>query len=1015
MKNPRFTGHSARTALAAITSRRSPSARRIMEGSVFSAWRSLAALVLLAPLLDGSSQASTILWTSAGGSAWLTPANWGGVLPTAADIAQFGLNPTSNTTGVGINFNATTNAGTQSLGLRIEDVGAIEVASGRSNNLLIGNSSATAGAVGTLRLIGTTVNSIPNVVLRSEASGGNLTIQNTQSAGTQSMSVALANLTDNIVNIDGAGSITISSVVKDASTAAHLTLGGVGTGILTLSGVNTYTGGTTVATGQLRVSNATSATGTGAVLIGNNTGIATLSGIGTVTGLVTTATTGANVAHLAPGANLGITTFGAAGTLHLNGGLTIGAGTSLDFDIANTVAGTSDLVTLANTALTLGSTFTINYNLLTAGILETVNNYTLLSGASNALSLAGISITSLGLGAYTPTYSVSGGSLLVSFANVGAPTPNYFDTNGSTAGIGINGGTAVWDTTTPNWNPVVAGTGVAKTFDPTQTAYFGASGGGAAGTVTVDAGGVSANFGIEFDVTGYALTGGAITLGGTTPTITVLNSGDSAAISSILSGVSGLTKAGSGTLVLSGANDFTGTVSINGGTLSVDNDGNLGTATNPLVFGGGTLKATAAIAAARNISITAAGGGGSIDTGGFDSSTTGTTAINDSFTKAGAGDLLLSNNVTFGAGAALTVSGGSLTLGQAGGAVTMFAGATLNGNLIVKNGIRLNFNGAYTGTGQIQVQTTFASLANTGSSVVVTIGNNIVLNSLGTAGTFVTNLGPVSSGNITVNGVISGSSALNFAGGGSGGGTGTVTLNAQNTYSGATTINLAGANTTSTVKLGIDNALPVTTDLSFNTHGSASGATLDLNGHNQTVASLSYGNTNGLAAASKFIITNKGATDSVFTVAGATSPANAFKGTISDGATNKVTVVKGGANTLTLNGITAFSRLDVVGGILNLDAELTSAAGSTINVTPAAGTANLNISVSQTLAALNIGDGGVVTLVTPPPPAPEENLFAGVDVASGGGDAGLATVPEPGSGILLLSGIAALLGRRRRA
>lgn len=76
-----------------------------------------------------------------------------------------------------------------------------------------------------------------------------------------------------------------------------------------------------------------------------------------------------------------------------------------------------------------------------------------------------------------------------------------------------------------------------------------------------------------------------------------------------------------------------------------------------------------------------------------------------------------------------------------------------------------------------------------------------------------------------MNGVISGSADLNIAGGGPG----TLTLNAQNTYTGATTINLVGANSTSTVKLGFDNALPTTTALGFNTNGGASGATLDLN------------------------------------------------------------------------------------------------------------------------------------------------------------------------------------------
>src|SRR5437764_375565 len=57
--------------------------------------------------------AANVLFSAAAGQAWLTPGNWtGGAIPTGTDVAQFGANPTSGTAGVGINFNATTNAGT---------------------------------------------------------------------------------------------------------------------------------------------------------------------------------------------------------------------------------------------------------------------------------------------------------------------------------------------------------------------------------------------------------------------------------------------------------------------------------------------------------------------------------------------------------------------------------------------------------------------------------------------------------------------------------------------------------------------------------------------------------------------------------------------------------------------------------------------------------------------------------------------------------------------------------------
>ena len=63
-------------------------------------------------------------------------------------------------------------------------------------------------------------------------------------------------------------------------------------------------------------------------------------------------------------------------------------------------------------------------------------------------------------------------------------------------------------------------------------------------------------------------------------------------------------------------------------------------------------------------------------------------------------------------------------------------------------------------------------------------------------------------------------------------------LNKQNTYSGVTMFECRRA---WAVSLGTSNALPTTTDLIFAPiNGNSYQATLDLNGNNQTVASLSY-------------------------------------------------------------------------------------------------------------------------------------------------------------------------------
>lgn len=172
-------------------------------------------------------------------------------------------------------------------------------------------------------------------------------------------------------------------------------------------------------------------------------------------------------------------------------------------------------------------------------------------------------------------------------------------------------------------------------------------------------------------------------------TLTVSNTDSTSNFSGLISdglGQLALVKDGAGTFSLSGSNSYTGGTTVRNGILAIAHNVNLGIGT--LTLNGGTLRPTTNISLNRALAIGSAGG--TFDTAGHDS-TMETFAGSGTFTKAGAGALIItsSSNTFDGAlkiseGTFRIFTGNTLTLGTGG------SGGTLSGNLL--NDGRLVFN-----------------------------------------------------------------------------------------------------------------------------------------------------------------------------------------------------------------------------------------------------------------------------------------------------------------------------------
>lgn len=262
-------------------------------------------------------------------------------------------------------------------------------------------------------------------------------------------------------------------------------------------------------------------------------------------------------------------------------------------------------------------------------------------------------------------------------------------------------------------------------------------------TLTMNAGAVYAS-----EATATSISGGTLALGSREGIFTTAASG-TMAVGSVITGSNGLTKAGPGTLVLTGANTYSGVTTVNSGVLGVASDSALGSGSIVAVYGG-TLRASSTFTLAHDIlfggfngsSIDVASGatvsfGGLISGNGGSKTGAGTLAMTGSGSITGAMTLSEGRLSIPSASAVtntLTLGGGELSLAASGNytqsMVTSTSGTTAGIN--TPTGVTMTWDGAannniISGTGNL-VKTGPGTLVLGNQSIQNTYTGNTIVN-----------------------------------------------------------------------------------------------------------------------------------------------------------------------------------------------------------------------------------------------------------------------------------------------
>ena len=726
------------------------------------------AITMTTGTLSLNGQTETITSFNNSGGTFTTGA--GTLIGTGATITWSGGTNTIN------------NGGSVQDGHIVISGGTNTVQGGASGGLLQLNSGGTG-----LEMSGgatLTLNSDATVAGKLKLSG------NVSSSGDSTVAIANSGTATNKGTIDldastRAFTVANGAAATDMAISAGIANGGLskeGAGTLELSGINTYTGATSVNGGTLVLAGVANAN-TSDIAITNS---ANLTFAATDTKTFTKAITGTagnitfNVAGNTTdsgGSSTTNFTFGNTGSftgnIVVNTGLVLPSSNTAFGDSANVIKLNAASGASAGLLVSGAGSREINnaIELVTAGgngIFRAYTSYGLtlggvISGAGNLVKTDGGTVTLTNANTYTGATMINSGTLKISAAN------NLGDATQVTNSISL--GLATLQST-------------ANSYDLGTNRSIALTG---AGTIQVDA--------------------GALTVSGN------------------VSGSNSLTKSGAGTLILSGSNSYSGETIIGNGTIKVDSASGLGTTSRVRFTSGtgilnnntGSLITIAGLASNTNSSAQQVTGGELLVTGlaenvqntgygGWTFNNTKTTLeggvylsydSNRDFTINGTAEVIVSGNVVQGGtGSRLVVNNsgtGSLTLSGASN--------THTGGVLLNTG-KLNVNsptafGTSAGTFTINNGTT---LNNTSGSAItiannnpVTINGNFVFtgsNDLN-LGTGAVALGGASrtitanARNLTLGGVISASGAYGLTKAG----TGTLTLSGDNTYTGATNVN----------------------------------------------------------------------------------------------------------------------------------------------------------------------------------------------------------------------------------